>query len=370
MRTRSTAPVWAQRILSSDSIWIGIECKAIVPSTSCWSDGWLFRRFSSTTTSRSEQSPTIHFYDNVRTGNHSITPMSMSTLAQTLEVFDSAHATYSDVSCIYTQYLKNIVYNWHVKTYSVCWYIFRCLHVGCCLPLRRMIAAGRCEMLAGLCPGQFFVSPCRRLSKRSGCLQKVPWRLEKVTFLTCSLSLMFRKAVAIWIFLYNIDERKASYEYPQFHRVRDNQGEYVSLGWHERDDLAVCGLSIYIEFSNTYIFIFCCTVASVCEFLQQGRDWFSATITKLWCCPRKLSRKLVHVVRIAVLHWGQIGLWGRSMGAVTALMHSGRDSELGRSSLVKPHMNASVHWLDGLSMICLSPLCCRCTLFGLILCKS
>ena len=42
------------------------------------------------------------------------------------------------------------------------------------------------------------------------------------------------------------------------------------------------------------------------------------------------------------------------MGAVTALMHSGRDSELGTSSLVKPHMNPSVDRLDGLSMICLS----------------
>lgn len=55
-----------------------------------------------------------------------------------------------------------------------------------------------------------------------------------------------------------------------------SEGEYVSLGWHERDDLA-----------------------AVINFLR-----------RLPTC-------------------GQIGLWGRSMGAATALMHSGRDSDLG-----------------------------------------
>jgi len=55
-----------------------------------------------------------------------------------------------------------------------------------------------------------------------------------------------------------------------------SEGEYISLGWHERDDLA-----------------------AVIDFLRQ------------------------------LPNCGQIGLWGRSMGAVTALMHSGRDSELG-----------------------------------------
>ncbi|CAK9099596.1 unnamed protein product, partial [Durusdinium trenchii] len=55
-----------------------------------------------------------------------------------------------------------------------------------------------------------------------------------------------------------------------------SEGEYVSLGWHERDDLAVV-----ID------------------------------------CLRRLP------------YCGQIGLWGRSMGAATALMHSSRDSDLG-----------------------------------------
>jgi len=62
-----------------------------------------------------------------------------------------------------------------------------------------------------------------------------------------------------------------------------SEGEYVSLGWHERDDLA-----------------------AVLEHLRSTG-----------CC-------------------GPIGLWGRSMGAVTALLHVDRDPSLGAVCLDSP----------------------------------
>lgn len=60
-------------------------------------------------------------------------------------------------------------------------------------------------------------------------------------------------------------------------------GDYVSLGWHERDDLAM-----------------------VIRFLRESP------------------------------HCGPIGVWGRSMGAVTALMHAGRDNSLGALCMDSP----------------------------------
>jgi len=62
-----------------------------------------------------------------------------------------------------------------------------------------------------------------------------------------------------------------------------SDGEYVSLGWHERDDLA-----------------------AVLQHLRQSP----------FCGP--------------------IGLWGRSMGAVTVLMHADRDQSLGAICLDSP----------------------------------
>ncbi|CAE8678396.1 unnamed protein product, partial [Polarella glacialis] len=62
-----------------------------------------------------------------------------------------------------------------------------------------------------------------------------------------------------------------------------SEGEYVSLGWHERDDLA-----------------------AVIEHLRQSP----------FCGP--------------------IGIWGRSMGAATALMHSDRDPEIGAICVDSP----------------------------------
>jgi len=62
-----------------------------------------------------------------------------------------------------------------------------------------------------------------------------------------------------------------------------SDGEYVSLGWHERDDLA-----------------------TVLEHLRRSP-----------LC-------------------GPIGIWGRSMGAVTALLHADRDPELGALCLDSP----------------------------------
>jgi len=62
-----------------------------------------------------------------------------------------------------------------------------------------------------------------------------------------------------------------------------SEGEYVSLGWHERDDLAI-----------------------IIDFLRKSP--FS----------------------------GKIGLWGRSMGAVTALLHADRDPSIGAMCLDSP----------------------------------
>jgi len=62
-----------------------------------------------------------------------------------------------------------------------------------------------------------------------------------------------------------------------------SEGEYVSLGWHERDDLA-----------------------TVIAHLRESP----------FCGP--------------------IGVWGRSMGAVTALLHAGRDPSLGAMCLDSP----------------------------------
>jgi hypothetical protein len=62
-----------------------------------------------------------------------------------------------------------------------------------------------------------------------------------------------------------------------------SDGEYISLGWHEREDLA-----------------------AVVEYLR-NEDRFSA-----------------------------IGLWGRSMGAVTALLHADRDPSIGAMCVDSP----------------------------------
>merc|ERR1719387_533218 len=62
-----------------------------------------------------------------------------------------------------------------------------------------------------------------------------------------------------------------------------SDGEYISLGWHERDDLA-----------------------TVIEYLRKS--------------PTS----------------GAIGLWGRSMGAVTALMHADRDPSIGALCVDSP----------------------------------
>lgn len=68
----------------------------------------------------------------------------------------------------------------------------------------------------------------------------------------------------------------------------ESDGEYVSLGWHEREDLAKC-----------------------IEYLRS---------------TGKVS---------------SIGLWGRSMGAVTALMHADRDHTIGGMVLDSPFSNLS-----------------------------
>merc|ERR1719387_2153873 len=62
-----------------------------------------------------------------------------------------------------------------------------------------------------------------------------------------------------------------------------SDGEYISLGWHEREDLA-----------------------AVVEYLRSN--------------PR----------------FGAIGLWGRSMGAVTALLHADRDPSIGAMCVDSP----------------------------------
>ena len=56
----------------------------------------------------------------------------------------------------------------------------------------------------------------------------------------------------------------------------NSDGEYISLGWHERDDVAI-----------------------VIDYLRKER------------------------------HVSCMGLWGRSMGAATALLHSDRDPTIG-----------------------------------------
>ena len=63
-----------------------------------------------------------------------------------------------------------------------------------------------------------------------------------------------------------------------------SEGEYISLGWHERDDLEI-----------------------VVEFLRKVKSKFST-----------------------------IGLWGRSMGAVTALMYAEKDLSIGGMVLDSP----------------------------------
>mmetsp|Transcript_48609 Transcript_48609/g.89566 ORF Transcript_48609/g.89566 Transcript_48609/m.89566 type:complete len:537 (+) Transcript_48609:76-1686(+) len=65
-----------------------------------------------------------------------------------------------------------------------------------------------------------------------------------------------------------------------------SEGEYVSLGWHERDDLAV-------------------------------------VINHIRSDPQ----------------WGSIGIWGRSMGAVTALLHADRDASIGAMCVDSPFAN-------------------------------
>mmetsp|Transcript_88016 Transcript_88016/g.244311 ORF Transcript_88016/g.244311 Transcript_88016/m.244311 type:complete len:464 (+) Transcript_88016:210-1601(+) len=65
-----------------------------------------------------------------------------------------------------------------------------------------------------------------------------------------------------------------------------SDGEYISLGWHERDDLA-----------------------TILEYLRQSP----------FCGP--------------------VGLWGRSMGAATALLHADRDQTLGAICLDSPFVS-------------------------------
>lgn len=65
-----------------------------------------------------------------------------------------------------------------------------------------------------------------------------------------------------------------------------SEGEYISLGWYERDDLAM-----------------------IVEYLRK---------------ERKVST---------------IGLWGRSMGAVTALLHGDRDPSIAGMILDSPFAN-------------------------------
>ena len=65
-----------------------------------------------------------------------------------------------------------------------------------------------------------------------------------------------------------------------------SEGEYISLGWHEREDLAL-----------------------IVEYLREKR-------------------------RVST-----IGLWGRSMGAVTALLHGDRDPTIAAMVLDSPFSN-------------------------------
>lgn len=65
-----------------------------------------------------------------------------------------------------------------------------------------------------------------------------------------------------------------------------SEGEYISLGWHERDD-----------------------VATIVEYLRENRNVST------------------------------IGLWGRSMGAVTALLHGDRDPSIAGMVLDSPFSN-------------------------------
>lgn len=65
-----------------------------------------------------------------------------------------------------------------------------------------------------------------------------------------------------------------------------SEGEYISLGWYEREDLCI-----------------------IVEFLRESR-------------------------RVST-----IGLWGRSMGAVTALLHGDRDPSIGGMILDSPFAN-------------------------------
>jgi len=65
-----------------------------------------------------------------------------------------------------------------------------------------------------------------------------------------------------------------------------SEGEFISLGWHERDDIAL-----------------------IVEYLRANR------------------------------HVSTIGLWGRSMGAVTALLHGDRDPSIAGMVLDSPFSN-------------------------------
>jgi alpha/beta superfamily hydrolase len=65
-----------------------------------------------------------------------------------------------------------------------------------------------------------------------------------------------------------------------------SEGEYISLGWYEREDLGI-----------------------IVEYLRKSR-------------------------RVST-----IGLWGRSMGAVTALLHGDRDPSIGGMILDSPFAN-------------------------------
>lgn len=69
----------------------------------------------------------------------------------------------------------------------------------------------------------------------------------------------------------------------------NSEGEYISLGWFERDDLAM-----------------------IVEYLRKER-------------------------RVST-----IGLWGRSMGAVTALLHGDRDPSIGGMVLDSPFSNMKI----------------------------
>ena len=137
-------------------------------------------------------------------------------------------------------------------------------------------------------------------------------------------------------------------------------GEYVSLGWFEREDLAVWGSSkVFADSSHLWVYdslwrgflgrskvvINCLRRLPNCG--GQLRTFCQRFWSFLMFCPKSSPQ-------------GQIGLWGRSMGAATALMYSSRDPDLG----------ALCFFLYCLSFFLFENIApCRGTLFGLILCK-